>query len=172
MRKLFAITLVLVFSLQLGLAQKIAYVNTEEIMSQIDEYNSIQSEIDRISQSWQKELEDKYQEIEKLYKDFVANEVLWPKDVKDQKQEEIFQKEREAKEFREKKFGYNGELFQLQENRVKPLQDRVFRAVETVAKKKRFDFVFDKAGEVTWLYTNATYDLTQDVLEEMGVNKQ
>ena len=73
-----------------------------------------------------------------------------------------------TREYREKKFGYNGELFTLQESKVKPIQDKVFRAVENVSKQRRFDLVFDKAGEVTWLYTNAIYDLSNDVLEELG----
>ncbi|RMG54570.1 MAG: OmpH family outer membrane protein [Bacteroidetes bacterium] len=149
-------------------AQKMAYVDTEYIMGQIPEYKSAQDEIERISQQWQEELEAKYQAIEQLYADYQAQEVLLPEDVKQEKQEEIFQAEREAKEYREKKFGYDGELFALQESKMKPIQDRVFRAVETIAKRRRFDLVFDKAGEVTWLYTNATYDLSNEVLEEMG----
>ncbi|MEL6589769.1 MAG: OmpH family outer membrane protein, partial [Bacteroidota bacterium] len=100
-----------------------------------------------------------------------AEEVLLPEAVRQERQEEIFQAEREAKEYREEKFGYGGELFRLQESKVQPIQDKVFKAVETVAQRKRFDFIFDKAGEVTWLYTNATYDLTSDVMEELGITE-
>lgn len=172
MKKVFASLVGCCLLLTLGFAQKVAYVDTEYIMGKIPEYESAQAEIERISQSWQKDLEEKYQDIEQLYKDYQAQEVLLPEDVKQEKQEEIFTLEREAKEYREKKFGYDGELFALQESKMKPIQDKVFRAVETISKRKRFDLVFDKAGEVTWLYTNATYDLSNDVLEELGFNQE
>lgn len=169
MKKLFALVIVLGTALSISYAQRIGYVNTEDIMEKIPEYQAAQSEIERVSQKWQKELEEKYSAIEQMYNEYQAQEVLLPEDIKQEKQEEIFQAEREAKEYREKKFGYSGELFALQESKVKPIQDRVFRAVEAVSKRKKYDFVFDKAGEVTWLYTNATYDLSDDVLSELGL---
>lgn len=150
-------------------AQRFGYVNTEEILNQIPEYQEAQSEIEEISQQWQQDLEQKYQAIEEMYTEYQRQEVLLPEDVRQERQEAIFAAEREAKEFREKKFGYDGELFTLQEAKLQPIQDRVFRAVETVATRKRYNFIFDKAGEVTWLYTDATYDLTQDVLVELGI---
>lgn len=154
------------------MAQRVGYVDTNQILEKIPEYAAAQEEVERISQQWQQELEQKYQTIEQMYTDYQAQEVLLPEDVKRAKQEEIFEAEREAKEFREKKFGYEGELFQLQEARVKPIQDKVFKAVEKTAKRKRVDFVFDKAGEVTWLYTNATYDLTDEVLRDLGLSDE
>jgi outer membrane protein len=169
MKKLFALAIVLGTAMSMSFAQRVGYVNTEDIMEKIPEYQSAQSEIERVSQKWQKELEEKYAAIEQMYNEYQAQEVLLPEDIKQEKQEDIFQAEREAKEFREKKFGYTGELFSLQESKVKPIQDRVFRAVEAVSKRKKYDFVFDKAGEVTWLYTNAVYDLSEDVLTELGL---
>jgi outer membrane protein len=160
----------LIATLALGAqAQKIGYVDSNVIMDKLPEYKAAQDEIERISQRWQQELEGKYKAIEQMYSDYQAQEVLLPEDVKRQRQEDIFQAEREAKEFREKKFGYNGELFTLQDSKVKPIQDRVMRAVETVAKRKRVDLVFDKAGEVTWMYTNSLYDLSNDVMAELGL---
>ena len=138
-----------------AMAQKTGYVDSNYIMEQIPEYKTAQDEIERVSERWQQELEERYKVIEQMYNDYTAEEVLLPEEVRQERQEEIFQAEREAKEFREQKFGYDGELFRLQESKVKPIQEKVFRAVETVAVRKRFDMVFDKAGEVTWLYTNA-----------------
>ncbi len=168
MKKTFALLLV---SLLFGAtyAQRVGYVDTEYIMGQMPEYKTVQDEIEQISKKWQSDLEQKYQDIEKMYSDYQAQEVLLPEDVRQQKQSDIFEAERLAKEYREKKFGYSGELFTLQESRVKPIQDRVFKAVERVAKAKRYDFIFDKSGEITWLYTNSVYDITQDVLVELGV---
>lgn len=165
--------LALIFTLStasVSLAQKIGYVNSKEVMSKMEEYTTAQSDINATSQKWQQELEKMYKAIEAKYKDYQDNEVIMPEDVRKDKQDEIFKMEKEAKEYREKKFGYSGELFQLQESKVKPLQDKVMKAVEAVATKKRVDLVFDKAsGDVTWLYTNATFDLTPDVQKELGL---
>lgn len=168
MKQLLTTTALLVLSLSVSLAQKVAYVDTDYILSKIPEYQTAQDEVERISQQWQRELEEKYEEIEQMYADYQAQEVLLPEDVKIQRQDEIFAAEREAKEYREKKFGYNGELFSLQEAKVRPIQDKVFQAVETIATRRRFDMIFDKAGGVTWLYTNASYDVSDEVLEELG----
>ena len=168
MKKLFSFLWIFALAGSFTFAQKVAYVDSDYIMDKIPEYKAAQDEVERISERWQQELEKMYKDIETMYSDYQAQEVLLPEDVKQERQEEIFQAEREAKEYREKKFGYNGELFSLQESRVKPIQDKVFRAVETIAKRRRFDMVYDKAGETTWLYTNASYDLSDEVLEELG----
>lgn len=152
-------------------AQRFAYVNTEVVLGKVPEYQEAQGEIDEISQQWQADLEEKYQTIEQMYEDYQRQEVLLPEDVRKERQEAIFAAEREAKEFREKKFGYDGELFSLQEAKLQPIQERVFKAVETVAKRKKYNFIFDKAGETTWLYTDATYDMTEEVLVELGVEE-
>lgn len=170
MKKLIVYVFILFSTISWGFSQKIGYVNTKDIMAKLEEYNSIQDEINRTSQKWQQELEKMYQTIEEKYRDYDANLVIMPEDVRKDKQEEIFKLEREAKEYREKKFGYNGELFQLQDTKVKPIQEKVMKAVEAVAQRRRVDFVFDKAaGDVSWLYTNATFDLTPDVKKELGV---
>lgn len=164
--------LLLAFSASFGQSQKLGYVDTEAILEKIPEYGVAQQEIERITEQWQKELEKKYSDIETLYANYQAQEVLLSEDVKRQRQDEIFAAERDAKEYREKKFGYNGELFQLQEAKVKPIQEKVFKAVEAIAERKRFSFIFDKAGEVTWLHLNSSFDITQDVLEELGVKEE
>ena len=140
MKKPFALAIVMGLALSMSFAQRIGYVNTEDIMGKIPEYQAAQSEIERVSQRWQKELEEKYAAIEQMYNEYQAQEVLLPEDIKQEKQENIFQAEREAKEFREKKFGYNGELFSLQESKVKPIQDRGFRGGGDCFKAQKNDF--------------------------------
>lgn len=169
MKKIIIVLLLTISTLPSIFAQRTGYVDTQSIMEKIPEYTAAQDEIDRISEKWQRELESMYENIEEKYKEYQASQVLMPEDARQKEQEQIFQLEREAKEYREKKFGYNGELFSLQEEKVKPIQDEVFKSVESVARQKKYDFVFDKAGEVTWLYTNSIYDLTNDVLTELGI---
>lgn len=172
MKQLFAFLFVLMASFSVSQAQRFGYVDSEMIMSKIPEYQAAQDEIESASEKWQLELEELYKTIEQLYSEYQAREVLMSENQRQEKQEEIFALERQAKEYREEKFGQSGEIFRLQDSKVKPIQDRVFTAVEAVATRKRIDFVFDKAGDVTWMFTNTTYDLSNDVLNEMGYKQE
>lgn len=171
MKKSLGILLLLV-GLGIGVqAQKFGYVDTKMILSQMEEYQSVQSEIDGLSQKWQKELEEMHANIEKMYDDYRAEEVLLTEDVKKQRQEDIFEAERQAKEYKKQKFGYDGELYKVQDEKVKPIQDKVFEAVEAVAKERKLDFIIDKSANTGLLYTNAAFDRTDDVFMKLGVKR-
>lgn len=172
MKRLFVfitVCMLAVISLQ---AQKLGFINTEDIMQKMPEYKEAQAEIDQISNLWQKELEKKYATIEQLYQEYAAQEVLYTEEVKQQKQDAIFQLERDAKEYREEKFGYDGNLFSLQENKLKPLQEKIMTAVKAVITRRKYGMVFDKAGNTTWLYTDPNYDLGPEVLKELGLDEE
>ncbi len=151
-------------------AQRWGYVDTKAILEKIPEYKAAEQEIEQISQKWQKELEAMYANIEKMYQKYEAEKVLLTADVQRKREEEIINEEKKAKEFQKKKFGYEGELFKLREEKVKPIQDKLFKAIEDLAKEKRIDFMLDKSGAVTVLYFNPEYDMTQAVLKKMGIN--
>jgi len=168
MKKVFSLIIVLVATISFASAQRFGYIDTEYVLSQIPDYQAAQDEIEDASEKWQEELEKMYQNIERLYSEYQAGEVLMTEETRKARQEEIFQAERLAKEFREEKFGQEGEIFQLQEEKIRPIQEQIFESVEKIAKTKRIDFVFDKAGDVIWLYTNAAFDLSNEVLAELG----
>lgn len=173
MKKSFGI---LLFLLVCGLgtqvqAQKLGYVDTKFILEQMEDYQSVQTEIDALSQKWQRELEEMYAAIEKMYDDYRAEEVLLTEDVRKQRQEDIFEQERKAKEYKKQKFGYDGELYKVQDDKVKPIQDKVFEAVETVAKERKLDLIFDKSANAGLLYTNAAFDRTDDVMVKLGIKR-
>jgi outer membrane protein len=165
---LFILTVVLALSSQ---AQKFGYVDTELILSKMDEYKAAKQEIDNLSQKWQKELEDLYAGIEKMYKDYQAEEVLLTDDIKKLRQEDIMGAERKAKEYKEKKFGYDGELYKVQDDKIKPIQDKVYDAVEKVAQERKLDIILDKAANSGILYSNAAFDRTDDVVIKLGIQK-
>ncbi|MEM0996654.1 MAG: OmpH family outer membrane protein [Bacteroidota bacterium] len=152
-------------------AQKFGYVDTQFILEQMEEYTSAQEEIDALSQKWQGELEQMYAEIEKMYEDYKAEEMLLTEDVRQQRQEDIFAAERRAKEFKQEKFGYDGELFKVQNDKIRPIQEKVYNAVETVAKERRLDFILDKSANAGILYTNAAFDRTDDVMVKLGLKR-
>lgn len=173
MKKSFGILLFLLvcgFGAQVQ-AQKLGYVDTKFILEQMEDYQSVQTEINALSQKWQKELEEMYAAIEKMYDDYRAEEVLLTEDVRKQRQEDIFEQERKAKEYKKQKFGYDGELYKVQDDKVKPIQDKVFEAVETVAKERKLDLIFDKSANAGLLYTNAAFDRTDDVMVKLGIKR-
>jgi len=172
MKKSIALGVLCMGLLATAWGQKIGYVNTELIMNKMEEYKEAQKEIDRFSAEWQSKLEEMYADVERLYTEYTAIEVLLEDDDKEIKQAEIFAKEREAKEYREEKFGYNGALFRLQEAKVRPIQDKVISAVKVVARRKKFAMVYDKAGDSTWLFTDPAYDLSDEVIEELGLEEE
>jgi outer membrane protein len=170
MRKIFLISM-LVFALcaNKATAQKFAYVDTEYILDLIPEYRSAQKQLDVMSEDWQKEIERKMQELEKAEKEFNAEQILMSEEMKKKRAEELKVKQNELRDFRNKKFGYEGELFKKRQELVKPIQDKVFDAIQKVAKARAYDFIFAKGGEMIMLYTNSKYDMSDDVLKELGI---
>jgi len=151
-------------------AQRFAYVDTDYIMDMLPDYKSAQKQLDLIAENWQKEAEAMKQEIDKMQKEFQAEQVLLTEDLKKKKESEINAKESELKDFMNKKFGYEGELFKKRQELVKPIQDKVFDACQKIAKQSALDFIFAKGGEVIMMYSNAKYDKSDEVLAELGVN--
>ncbi|MES2592869.1 MAG: OmpH family outer membrane protein [Bacteroidota bacterium] len=149
-------------------AQKFAYVDTEYILGQIPEYKAAQAELDKISVQWQKEIEAKYAEIDKMYKAYQAEQILLTEDMKKKREGDIVAKEKEAKELQKLRFGVDGELFKKRQELVKPIQDKVYTAVKTVAEKGAFSVMFDKSSDLTMLYVSAKLDKSDAVLEQMG----
>ncbi|MCK4360451.1 MAG: OmpH family outer membrane protein [Bacteroidales bacterium] len=149
-------------------AQKYAYVDTDYILKNIPEYTDAQDLLDDLSVKWQKEIEAKFAEIDKLYKDYQAEAILLPEDIKKKREEEIIQKEKEVKELQKQKFGRDGELFQKRQELVQPIQEKIYNAIEEIATVRNFAFVFDKGGSLTILFANPKFDISDDVLDEVG----
>lgn len=149
-------------------AQKFAYVDTDYILANLPEYSSAQKQINDISIKWQKEIEDKLAEVDKMYKDYQVEKILMTEEMRIKKEEEIINKEKEAKELQKKRFGQNGDLFKKQQELIKPIQDKVYNAVVEIAETKGYAMVFDKSGSTTVLYTQKRYDISNDVIKQLG----
>jgi outer membrane protein len=150
-------------------AQRFAYVDTEYILDMMPEYRSAQKQLDQLSEDWQKEIEKKQISIDKMYKEYQAEQVLLTEDLRKKREQEIKDKEKELRDYRNQKFGYEGELFKKRQELIKPIQDKVFDAVQKIAKQSALDFIFAKSGELIMLYTNAKYDKSDEVLTELGI---
>jgi len=155
-----------------AVAQKLGYVDTEYILNQIPEYKAAKSELDKASGDWQKEIEVKYSEIDKLYKAYQAEQILLTDDLRKKRENEIINREKEAKDLQKQRFGVDGDLFKKRMELVKPIQDKVYNAVKTVAEKAGIAIIFDKASDMMMLYANPKYDKSDDVLTFLGYAKK
>jgi outer membrane protein len=149
-------------------AQRFAYVDTDYILKNIPEYNSKQSQLDEVSVEWQGEIEARYTEIDRMYKEYQAEQILLTDEMKRKREEDIMAKEKDPKELQRQRFGFQGDLFRKRQQLVKPLQDKVYEAIKDVAKARGYAVIFDKASAMTMLYTNSKYDMSDDILEELG----
>jgi len=172
MKKAVSILALVVFTAFTVSAQKIGYVDTDYILTSIPKYKAAQGEIDKLSVDWQKEIEAKYAEIDKLYKAYQADAILLTDDMKKKRENEIINKEKEVKELQKQRFGVDGELFKKRQELVKPLQDKIYNAVKAVAERGGLAIILDKAGQVSILFANPKYDKSEDVLTYMGYNKK
>lgn len=150
-------------------AQKFGYIDSDYIMSKIPDYQKAQKEIDDLSAKWQKEIEGKYKEIDNLYKQYQAEEVLLTETMKKQRQDTIIAREKRVKDFQKKIFGFEGLMFLKKQELIKPIQDKIFEAVEKVAKKKGLQMIFDKSGDLVLVYSDQKHDYSDYVLEELGI---
>lgn len=150
--------------------QKIGYIDSEQILNRLPEYQDAQQRLERLAQQWQQQLEAMQREIDQLFRDYQAREVLYTEEMRRQKQQEILNKERALEQFREQKFGPQGELFQQQTQLIRPIQERVLQALRQVAEEQGYDFVFDRSGSLLFLYARPQYDLTDLVLQKLGIS--
>ena len=149
--------------------QKIGYVNTDEILAQMPEYQGIQEQLSTLSSEWNKQLDSMEQEIEQLKEDFEAKEILYTEELKKQKQQEIQNKIQQRQQYVDEKFGAKGEYFQKQKELLEPIQRKVFEAINQVANDQDFDFVFDRAQNSNMLFGEQEWNLNQEVLQELGI---
>lgn len=150
-------------------AQRFAYVDTEFILEKIPEYNQAQIDLDALAAQWKQQIEEKYQEIDRMYQKFQAEQYLMDESTRRRREQEIIDKEKEVKEYQKQKFGYEGELFQKRQELVKPIQDRVYNAIKDLAESRNYDFIFDKSSSgSSMLYANPRNDRSEDILKALG----
>jgi outer membrane protein len=162
MRFLLLVACFLFFGLNFVTAQKFGYFDSEFVLSKMPEYSKAQGEIDQLSSAWQKEIEEMQKKVDELYRVYQAEQVLLTEEMKQERLDEIKKKETELKDYQKKVFGFGGLFFLKKQELIKPLQDKVFDAVEKVCKANRLAILFDKSGELVMDYTDF-------VLEELGL---
>lgn len=150
-------------------AQRFAFVDSDYILKHMPEYAAAQKQLAALSDQWQKEVDSKSQELERLYKSYEADQVLMTADMKKRREAEISDKEKAVKDFQRQKFGPDGELSKKSTSLIKPIQERLTKAIQSVAEGEDLDMIFDKNSEVIMLYANPRYDKSADVITKLGL---
>jgi len=169
MKALKVFLLVAFFGLNIAEAQKFGYIDSDFIMSKMPDYKKAQDEIDQLSSAWEKEIADMQTKVDALYSTYNAEQVLLTEEMKATRMEEIKKKETELKEYNKKVFGFGGLFFLKKQELIRPLQDKVFDAVDKVSKSNRVAIMFDKSSALVMIYTDPRHDYTDFVLEELGL---
>ncbi len=149
--------------------QKIGYIDSDYIMSKVPEYSGIKERLDLMSKDWKKQVDKMDQQIAQMKSDYKAKEILYTPEVRKQKQQDIQDKIQEKNNFLDSKFGPNGEYYQKQKELLQPLQQKILKAVNTLAQEEGYDFIFDRSGDYMFVYTRPEWNLSDKVLQEMGI---
>jgi len=152
--------------------QRVAYIDMNYILENVPEYVNAQSQLDSKVKTWQKKLEVLTAEIEQMNTDLSNEKTLLTKDLISEREEDIDIKNQELSRLQQAYFGPTGDLFQMRKQLVKPVQDQVYNAIQDIAGKKRYDFVFDKSSDLILLYSNSKYDISELVLNAIVKNRK
>lgn len=169
MRSLLAAAL-LVLAVPAAAQQKIGFVDSEAILRLLPEYQTARQQVDRLATEWQSELDAMQREIDQMQQDFEARELLYTTEDRQRRLDEIGLRRTEMAQYRRRQFGPEGELFRQEQQLIRPIQERVLEATETIAEEGDYDFVFDRSGDFLFLYASDTHNLTDLVLDELGVD--
>jgi len=168
----YLITLLILLSFESIYAQnqKIGFIDSDIIMQNIPEYGGIEQRLSLLSESWRQEIMRMERSIEDLENDFAAREILFTEDIRAQRLREIEQKRDQLDRYIEEKFGPNGDYFSRQKELLEPIQRAIFEALSRVASRLNYDFIFDRADDIRFLYAGQEWNLTDEVMLEMGLD--
>ncbi len=169
MKKILLIAACFFISLGASQAQRYAIVDTKYILDKMPEYKDAQKQLDQTSAQWQKEIDDKQAVLDRMYKDYEAEQVMLSEDLKKKREDELFNKEKEVRDLQRKRFGFEGDLFKKRQELVKPIQDKVYNAIQKIAVNRMYDFILDKSEGITVIFADPKLDKSEDVLKELGI---
>lgn len=161
--------IIFLFGTGFAYSQKYAYIDSDYILNKMPEYLDAKDKLDKLADRWTKEIEERYEVLKMKKENFAREEVLLPAEEKAKRQEEIKELETEAMQMQKLRFGVGGDYFQKRQELIKPIQDKVYEAMQQVASKRSYIFVFDKANQSNLVYADSKYDLSDDILKEMGI---
>jgi outer membrane protein len=150
-------------------AIKYAVIDTRYILDKMPEYKTAQIRLDEIAADWQKEIDSLQTALDKMYKDYEAEQVMLSEELRKKREEQLFQKEKSLRDLQRRRFGFEGDLFKKRQELIKPVQDRVYNAVQKLATSRSYDFILDKSEGITVIFADPKLDKSEEVLRELGV---
>ncbi len=146
---------------------KIGYVDSDTIMDNVPDVQDARQKLDAFIKEWQNELKRLENEYQNKKNDFEKRNLIMTDQLRVEAQSELDEMEKNLTQYRDNKFGPKGELFQKQDELMKPLQNKIFNVIQEIAEDEDLDFVFDRSGDIMLLYAKAEYDLTAQVIEKL-----
>jgi outer membrane protein len=168
MKKIFLLAGFLGFVL-LAAAQKYAIIDTRYILDKMPDYKEAQKQLDEVAAGWQKDIDTKQSDLDKMYKDFESEQVMLSEELKKKREDQLFNKEKELRDLQRKRFGFEGDLFKKRQELIKPIQDKVYNAVQRMSVNRGYDFVLDKSEGITIIFADPKLDKSEDILKDLGV---
>jgi outer membrane protein len=166
---LVAFTTLLLLTTAVEAQQRYAIIDTKYILSKIPEYRDADKKLQLVGEQWQKEIDDKQAVLDKMYKNYEAEQIMLTDDLKKKREDELFVKEKEIRDLQKKRFGYEGDLFKERQKLVKPIQDKVYNAIQKIAVARVYDFILDKSEGITVIFADPKLDKSDEVLRELGI---
>ncbi|MBS1928749.1 MAG: OmpH family outer membrane protein [Chitinophagaceae bacterium] len=169
MKKIISLTLGLLFMVMAVDAQRYAVIDSKFILEKIPEYKDAQKRLDQFSLLWQQEIDQKQAALDKMFKDFDAEKIMLTDELKQKREDELYNKEKELRDLQRRRFGFEGDLFKKRQELIKPIQDLVYNAVQRLATEKQYDFILDKSEGITVIFADPKLDKSEDILRILGV---
>ena len=169
MKYFFSLLLILGMSVGIAGAQRYAVIDSKFILEKLPDYKDAQSKLDQFSVMWQQEIDQKQAALDKMVKDYEAEQVMLTDALKKKREDELYNKEKELRDLQKKRFGFEGDLFKKRMELIKPVQDKVYNAIQKLALEKQYDFILDKSEGITVIFADPKLDRSLDVLRNLGV---
>jgi outer membrane protein len=169
MKKIVLLAVLGILMGNMAMAQRYAIIDTRYILDRMPEYSTAQKQLDDIAAGWQKEIDNKQAVLDKMYREYDAEEVMLSEELKKKRQDQLFVMEKELRDLQRQRFGFEGDLFKKRQELIKPVQDKVYNAVQKIATQRGYDFVLDKSEGITVIFADPKLDKSDDILKELGV---
>jgi outer membrane protein len=169
MKKILLIVCSIVFFTAAVNAQKYAIIDTKFILDKLPDYKKAQTDLDLVAAGWQKEIDSMQAQLDKMYKDYDAEQVMLSEELRKKREDQLFLKEKGLRDLQRKRFGFEGDLFKKRQELIKPVQDKVYNAVQKIASQRGYDFILDKSEGITVIFADPKLDKSEDILRELGV---
>ena len=169
MKKLLFLTVCSMLLATASQAQRYAVIDSKYILEKLTDYKDAQKKLDQFSEQWQQEIDQKQALVDKMIKDYDAEQVMLSDELKKKREDELYNKEKELRDLQKKRFGFEGDLFKKRQELIKPIQDKVYNAVQKLAVDRQYDFILDKSEGITVIFADPKLDKSDDVLRNLGV---